>query len=176
VRLTVNVLLGHILVFSFFLFVYFLHFFIIQKCSFNFSVNLFVLVINKIKEIFSFEKKIFISSFLTLFLFFLIVLFCFFGYFIYSFCVCSMLEFTFIVSLFFWLSSFLYTIFSIKLSFVFRKQDESFLKVFLIIFIELIREFSRPIALTVRLTVNVLLGHILVFSFFLFVDIKESII
>lgn len=115
------------------------------------------------------------SSFISFFLFLLVVNFCYFGYFRYSICVCRYIEFTFFLALSFWFSSFLFFIRFEKFSVYLSKGGDSFLKSLSIMIIELVSEFSRPIALTVRLTVNITVGHLLIIIIYSFSESSGSL-
>ncbi|VDM59153.1 unnamed protein product [Angiostrongylus costaricensis] len=102
------------------------------------------------------------SYVISLFTFVVLLLFCFGGYFTYSFCICGILEFTLLYALLAWLTTFLLMISGMKVSVYFSKLGDKFLKTFRMLLVEVVRELSRPIALTIRLTVNVIVGHLIV--------------
>uniref|UniRef100_A0A0K0DRN4 Cytochrome b n=1 Tax=Angiostrongylus cantonensis TaxID=6313 RepID=A0A0K0DRN4_ANGCA len=91
-----------------------------------------------LSNVFSYGLNYSMSYMISFFTFIVLLLFCFGGYFSYSFCVCGMLEFTLF------------------------KSGDKFLKTFRILIVEVVRELSRPMALTIRLTVNVMVGHLIV--------------
>lgn len=115
-----------------------------------------------------------VRSFVSFFIFIFLINMCYFGYYRYSICICRYIEFTFFLSLSFWIRRFFFFISFEKFRVYLRKGGDRFLKSFRMMIIELVREFSRPIALTVRLTVNITVGHILVMSVFLFSESTGS--
>nr|YP_008994650.1 ATP synthase F0 subunit 6 [Protostrongylus rufescens]AGW80390.1 ATP synthase F0 subunit 6 [Protostrongylus rufescens] len=102
------------------------------------------------------------SYLISFFAFLLLLVFCFGGYFSYSFNICGMLEFTLIFSLVAWFSTVLVMMSEGKISVYFSKSGDSYLKTFTMLLIEMVSELSRPVALTIRLTVNVMVGHLIV--------------
>nr|YP_008992261.1 ATP synthase F0 subunit 6 [Bursaphelenchus xylophilus]ACV96739.1 ATP synthase F0 subunit 6 [Bursaphelenchus xylophilus] len=130
-------------------------------------VKKFLLSLN---EVFSYSKSLFLSSFISCFIFLVLLTCCFGGYFSYSFCPCGMLEFTLSLALISWLSTFLSFISSEKVSVYFSKGGDTFLKTLSMLVVEIVSEFSRPIALTVRLTVNIMVGHMISMSLYMSVE------
>nr|AJF94005.1 ATP synthase F0 subunit 6 [Halicephalobus gingivalis] len=112
-------------------------------------------------DVFSYNKNLPLSSFISVFIFLVLLTCCFGGYFCYSFCPCGMVEFTLTYALLAWMSAFLVFISSEKFSIYMSKAGDSFLKTLSMLAVELVSEFSRPIALTVRLTVNIMVGHLI---------------
>lgn len=112
-------------------------------------------------DVFSYNKNLPLSSFISVFIFLVLLTCCFGGYFCYSFCPCGIVEFTLTYALLAWIRAFLVFISSEKFSIYIRKSGDSFLKTLSILAVELVSEFSRPIALTVRLTVNIIVGHLI---------------
>lgn len=115
-----------------------------------------------LKEVFRYSFNIPISYLFSFFIFVILLIFCFGGYFSYSFCICGMLEFTLFYSLVAWLSTLLIIMSSNKISVYLSKSGDVFLKTFTMLIIEVVSELSRPVALTIRLTVNVIVGHLIV--------------
>lgn len=111
--------------------------------------------------VFRYRINLPLSSFISIFIFLVLLTFCFIGYFSYSFTPCGIVEFTFTYAMLSWLRAFLTFISSEKFSIYIRKSGDKFLKTLRILAVELVREFSRPIALTVRLTVNIIVGHLI---------------
>lgn len=111
--------------------------------------------------VFSYRMNLPLSSFISIFIFLVLLTFCFIGYFSYSFTPCGIVEFTFTYAMLSWLRAFLTFISREKFSIYIRKSGDKFLKTLRILAVELVREFSRPIALTVRLTVNIIVGHLI---------------
>lgn len=122
-----------------------------------FNKFLFVLL-----SVFRYSLNYSISYIISFFTFVVLLLFCFGGYFSYSFCVCGMLEFTLLYALVAWLTTVLIIFSGMKVSVYLSKSGDRFLKTFRILLVEVVRELSRPIALTIRLTVNVMVGHLIV--------------
>nr|YP_010286278.1 ATP synthase F0 subunit 6 [Aphelenchoides medicagus]UKS08881.1 ATP synthase F0 subunit 6 [Aphelenchoides medicagus] len=114
-----------------------------------------------VKDVFSYDLNLSLSSLISFFTFIILLTCCFGGYFCYSFCICSMPEFTLVYALLAWLTTLLIFISSEKFSIYMSKEGDSFLKTLSMLMIELVSEFSRPIALTVRLTVNIMVGHLI---------------
>lgn len=108
---------------------------------------------------------------MSFFVFIFLLLCCFFGYFCYSFCLCRIIEFTFVFSLVCWMRTFFSFISSEKFSVYMRKSGDGFFKTFFIFLVEFVREFSRPISLTVRLTVNISVGHLISNSLYMLLDV-----
>lgn len=115
-----------------------------------------------LSNVFSYGLNYSMSYMISFFTFIVLLLFCFGGYFSYSFCVCGMLEFTLLYALVAWLTTVLVMISRMKISVYLSKSGDKFLKTFRILIVEVVRELSRPMALTIRLTVNVMVGHLIV--------------
>nr|YP_003097104.1 ATP synthase F0 subunit 6 [Angiostrongylus cantonensis]ACT88787.1 ATP synthase F0 subunit 6 [Angiostrongylus cantonensis] len=113
-------------------------------------------------NVFSYGLNYSMSYMISFFTFIVLLLFCFGGYFSYSFCVCGMLEFTLLYALMAWLTTVLVMISSMKVSVYLSKSGDKFLKTFSMLMVEVVSELSRPMALTIRLTVNVMVGHLIV--------------
>nr|BCD52134.1 ATPase subunit 6 [Strongyloides sp. EN-2020b] len=151
--------------FDFFLFVYIFHFFL---CFDNNLVYFFFSFFSSLlKDVFSYNVSCFNSYVFSFFLFFLLLISCFGGYFSYSFCFLGIVDFTFLFSVFFWFTTFLFLISSQKFSVYFKKSGDGFFKTFFLLVVELISEFSRPIALSVRLFANIMVGHFIVVLFYI---------
>nr|ADV58583.1 ATP synthase F0 subunit 6 [Ascaris suum] len=142
-----------------FMFVYVLQF------LFYFKESMLGVLVNKFLSllvvVFSYTDSLPLSSVISVFTFLVLLTCCFGGYFMYSFCPCGMIEFTFVYAMVAWLSTLLTFITSEKFSIYISKAGDSFLKTFSMLLVELVSEVSRPLALTVRLTVNVLVGHVI---------------
>nr|ANG44567.1 ATP synthase F0 subunit 6 [Angiostrongylus cantonensis] len=115
-----------------------------------------------LSNVFSYSLNYSMSYMISFFTFIVLLLFCFGGYFSYSFCVCGMLEFTLLYALVAWLTTVLAMISSMKISVYLSKSGDKFLKTFSMLMVEVVSELSRPMALTIRLTVNVMVGHLIV--------------
>nr|QCS25194.1 ATP synthase F0 subunit 6 [Angiostrongylus cantonensis]QCS25206.1 ATP synthase F0 subunit 6 [Angiostrongylus cantonensis]QCS25218.1 ATP synthase F0 subunit 6 [Angiostrongylus cantonensis]QCS25230.1 ATP synthase F0 subunit 6 [Angiostrongylus cantonensis]WKT13325.1 ATP synthase F0 subunit 6 [Angiostrongylus cantonensis] len=115
-----------------------------------------------LSNVFSYGLNYSMSYMISFFTFIVLLLFCFGGYFSYSFCVCGMLEFTLLYALVAWLTTVLVMISSMKISVYLSKSGDKFLKTFSMLMVEVVSELSRPMALTIRLTVNVMVGHLIV--------------
>nr|YP_009162840.1 ATP synthase F0 subunit 6 [Gnathostoma spinigerum]AKM22105.1 ATP synthase F0 subunit 6 [Gnathostoma spinigerum] len=144
--------------------------------------------------VFSFEKKMPMSSSISVVTFLLLLVCCFGGYFTYSFCPCGMLEFTLIYAVVAWFSTLLSYISSEKFSIYMskegdyfiksfamwlwtmpiRKEGDYFIKSFAMLAVEIMSEFSRPLALTVRLTVNIMVGHLISMMLYYFLELFEE--
>lgn len=111
------------------------------------------------------------SCVISVVIFVILLTCCFGGYFMYSFCPCGIIEFTFSYAIIAWLSTFMTFISREKFSIYISKEGDSFLKSFSILLVEIVREISRPLALTVRLTVNVLVGHLVGIRVYQFLEI-----
>nr|YP_009742092.1 ATP synthase F0 subunit 6 [Angiostrongylus mackerrasae]QID77475.1 ATP synthase F0 subunit 6 [Angiostrongylus mackerrasae] len=122
-----------------------------------FKKFLFVLL-----NVFSYDLSCSMSYLISFFTFIILLVFCFGGYFSYSFCVCGMLEFTLLYALVAWLATVLVMISGMKISVYLSKSGDKFLKTFSMLLVEVVSELSRPMALTIRLTVNVMVGHLIV--------------
>ena len=107
---------------------------------------------------------------ISFFLFIFLLFCCFFGYFVYSFTPCGIVEFTFFCAFVAWFRTFLSFISSEKFSVYIRKGGDSYLKTVSILLVEVVSEFSRPLALTVRLTVNIIVGHLIRMLVYLFLE------
>nr|YP_011035809.1 ATP synthase F0 subunit 6 [Halicephalobus mephisto]WRI60240.1 ATP synthase F0 subunit 6 [Halicephalobus mephisto] len=142
-----------------FMFIFVLQFIFYMKNNLlnSLSKNFLYSLIN----VFSYDKNLPLSSFISVFIFLILLTSCFGGYFCYSFCPCGMIEFTFVYAMLAWLSAFLVFVSSEKFSIYMSKSGDKFLKTLSMLAIELVSEFSRPIALTVRLTVNITVGHLI---------------
>nr|YP_006702544.1 ATP synthase F0 subunit 6 [Angiostrongylus vasorum]AFP58675.1 ATP synthase F0 subunit 6 [Angiostrongylus vasorum] len=112
--------------------------------------------------VFSYSLGCSMSYMVSFFTFVVLLLFCFGGYFSYSFCVCGMLEFTLVYALVAWLTTVLVMMSGVKFSVYMSKSGDKFLKTFSMLMVEVVSELSRPLALTIRLTVNVMVGHLIV--------------
>nr|YP_003434085.1 ATP synthase F0 subunit 6 [Teladorsagia circumcincta]ACX85208.1 ATP synthase F0 subunit 6 [Teladorsagia circumcincta] len=123
-------------------------------------------------EVFSFTKKLPLSSIVSFFTFIVLLICCFGGYFTYSFCPCGMIEFTFVYAVVAWMSTLLSFMSSEKFSIYMSKSGDKFLKTFSMLLVEIVSEFSRPLALTVRLTVNIMVGHLI--SMMLYMGLDNS--
>nr|ALD62329.1 ATP synthase F0 subunit 6 [Angiostrongylus cantonensis] len=113
-------------------------------------------------NVFSYSLNCSMSYLISYFTFIILLVFCFGGYFSYSFCVCGMLEFTLLYALVAWLTTVLVMISGMKVSVYLSKSGDKFFKTFSMLLVEVVSELSRPMALTVRLTVNVMVGHLIV--------------
>lgn len=111
--------------------------------------------------VFSYTGDLPLSSVISIFTFVVLLTCCFGGYFMYSFCPCGIIEFTFVYAVVAWMRTFLTFISGEKFSIYITKPGDGFLKTFSMLLVEVVSEISRPLALTVRLTVNVLVGHII---------------
>nr|QXE43455.1 ATP synthase F0 subunit 6 [Ophidascaris baylisi] len=142
-----------------FMFVYVLQF------LFYFKDSMLSILVNKFLKVlvmvFSYTEELPLSSVISIFTFVVLLTCCFGGYFMYSFCPCGMIEFTFVYAVVAWLSTFLTFISGEKFSIYITKAGDGFLKTFSMLLVEVVSEISRPLALTVRLTVNVLVGHMI---------------
>lgn len=112
-------------------------------------------------EVFRYSIVLSQRSIISVFIFLILLVCCFGGYFTYSFCPCGIVEFTFFYASIAWLSTILTFISREKFSVYIRKGGDKYLKTLSILLIEIVREFSRPLALTVRLTVNIIVGHLI---------------
>nr|YP_009050536.1 ATP synthase F0 subunit 6 [Parafilaroides normani]AIG23804.1 ATP synthase F0 subunit 6 [Parafilaroides normani] len=140
-------------------------------CFFEGFLGSFIMgFVSFLMVVFSYSVSLPMSYMISLFTFLVLLVFCFGGYFSYSFCVCGMLEFTLIFSLVAWFATFLVMICSLKVSVYFSKFGDFFLKTFSMLLVELVSELSRPLALTIRLTVNVMVGHLIVGSLYMLID------
>lgn len=111
--------------------------------------------------VFGYSGVLPLSSVISVFTFLVLLTCCFGGYFVYSFCPCGIVEFTFVYAVVAWLRTLLTFMSGEKFSVYVAKLGDRFLKTFRILLVELVSEVSRPLALTVRLTVNILVGHII---------------
>nr|QPF22258.1 ATP synthase F0 subunit 6 [Ophidascaris sp. CYZ-2020] len=142
-----------------FMFVYVLQF------LFYFKGSMMSVLVSKFMSVlvmvFSYTGELPLSSVISIFTFLVLLTCCFGGYFMYSFCPCGMIEFTFVYAVVAWLSTFLTFISGEKFSIYITKAGDGFLETFSMLLVEVVSEISRPLALTVRLTVNVLVGHMI---------------
>nr|QEO33941.1 ATP synthase subunit 6 [Teladorsagia circumcincta] len=153
-----------------FMFVFFLQYLLYFKESMiNVIVKKFFL---SLIEVFSFTKKLPLSSIVSFFTFIVLLICCFGGYFTYSFCPCGMIEFTFVYAVVAWMSTLLSFMSSEKFSIYMSKSGDKFLKTFSMLLVEIVSEFSRPLALTVRLTVNIMVGHLI--SMMLYMGLENN--
>ena len=138
---------------------------------FYFKESLFISLKHKfllaLKEVFGYECNTPLRAVISFFTFSILLVCCFGGYFVYSFCPCGILEFTFFYALIAWLRTILTFISREKFSIYMSKEGDRFLKTLSILIVEIVREFSRPLALTVRLTVNVMVGHLISIMIFI---------
>lgn len=114
-----------------------------------------------LRGVFRYTLSISIRFFISFFTFVFLLIRCFGGYFVYSFCPCGILEFTFVYSSVAWLRVLFSFISREKFSVYISKSGDRYIKTLTIFFVEIISEFSRPVALTVRLTVNIIVGHLI---------------
>nr|ADU78505.1 ATP synthase F0 subunit 6 [Baylisascaris ailuri] len=151
--------MGNVYFLDIFMFVYVLQF------LFYFKESMLSVLVGKFLQslvvVFSYTEELPLSFVVSVFTFLVLLVCCFGGYFVYSFCPCGMIEFTFVYAVVAWLSTFLTFISSEKFSVYIAKVGDSFLKTFSMLLVEVVSEVSRPLALTVRLTVNVLVGHVI---------------
>nr|YP_003433810.1 ATP synthase F0 subunit 6 [Metastrongylus pudendotectus]ACX85136.1 ATP synthase F0 subunit 6 [Metastrongylus pudendotectus] len=147
--------------FDVFLFLYLLHFvYFMEKDIFVF---LFFKKLNDLfSMIFGYLKDYSMSYIISFFTLMILLLFCFGGYFSYSLCVCSMLEFTLSYSLVAWLTTIFLMVSGFKFSVYLSKVGDVYLKSFSMMMVEIVSELSRPLALTIRLTVNITVGHLII--------------
>nr|YP_003433833.1 ATP synthase F0 subunit 6 [Metastrongylus salmi]ACX85148.1 ATP synthase F0 subunit 6 [Metastrongylus salmi] len=142
-----------------FLFLYLLHYVFLLGMVFGF-------VFFKLNELFSmvfgYFKSYSMSYVISFFTLLVLLLFCFGGYFSYSLCICSMLEFTLSYSLVAWLTTIFLMLSGFKFSVYLSKLGDVFLKSFSMMLVEIVSELSRPLALTIRLTVNITVGHLII--------------
>nr|BAV82846.1 ATP synthase F0 subunit 6 [Teladorsagia circumcincta] len=153
-----------------FMFVFFLQYLLYFKES---MINVIVKkIFLSLIEVFSFTKKLPLSSIVSFFTFIVLLICCFGGYFTYSFCPCGMIEFTFVYAVVAWMSTLLSFMSSEKFSIYMSKSGDKFLKTFSMLLVEIVSEFSRPLALTVRLTVNIMVGHLI--SMMLYMGLENN--
>lgn len=126
--------------------------------------------------VFSYTGELPLRFVVSVFTFLVLLTCCFGGYFMYSFCPCGMIEFTFVYAMVAWLRTFLTFISGEKFSVYITKVGDGFLKTFSMLLVEVVREISRPLALTVRLTVNVLVGHVIRMMLFQLLELYLGII
>nr|BAV82864.1 ATP synthase F0 subunit 6 [Toxocara canis] len=151
--------MGNVYFLDIFMFVYVLQFLFYFKESM--LGVLFKKFMGGLVMVFGYSSDLPMSSVVSVFTFVVLLVCCFGGYFTYSFCLCGMVEFTFVYAVVAWMSTFLSFISSEKFSVYISKPGDSFLKTFSMLLVEIVSEVSRPLALTVRLTVNVLVGHMI---------------
>nr|YP_009058871.1 ATP synthase F0 subunit 6 [Parascaris univalens]YP_009445835.1 ATP synthase F0 subunit 6 [Parascaris equorum]AIM58802.1 ATP synthase F0 subunit 6 [Parascaris univalens]AIQ85134.1 ATP synthase F0 subunit 6 [Parascaris univalens]ATX68618.1 ATP synthase F0 subunit 6 [Parascaris equorum]BAV81426.1 ATP synthase F0 subunit 6 [Parascaris equorum] len=125
--------------------------------------------------VFGYSGVLPLSSVISVFTFLVLLTCCFGGYFVYSFCPCGMVEFTFVYAVVAWLSTLLTFMSGEKFSVYVAKLGDSFLKTFSMLLVELVSEVSRPLALTVRLTVNILVGHMISMMLFSLLELYLGI-
>lgn len=143
----------------------FLFFFLLQYILFfgdGFIGGFFKVFLDGLSGVFSYVVFMPISYVISFFSFVLLLVFCFGGYFSYSFCICGILEFTLFYSLVAWFTTVLVLFSGVKISVYLRKFGDLFLKTLSMLAVEVVSEISRPLALTVRLTVNIMVGHLLI--------------
>lgn len=125
-----------------------------------------------VEDSFSYRLRYRIRSIISIFTFLVLLTRCFGGYFVYSFCPCGMVEFTFVYAVTAWIRTLLTFISREKFSVYIRKGGDTYLKTLRIFLVELVREFSRPLALTVRLTVNIIVGHMIRIIIYKFLEYR----
>nr|BAV82623.1 ATP synthase F0 subunit 6 [Angiostrongylus costaricensis] len=153
-----------------FMFIFLLHF--VMFVNEGIVGELFKGFLFFLSGVFNYEKSYVMSYVISLFTFVVLLLFCFGGYFTYSFCICGMLEFTLLYALLAWLTTFLLMISGMKVSVYFSKLGDKFLKTFSMLLVEVVSELSRPMALTIRLTVNVMVGHLIVSFLYMVIEVN----
>nr|AGQ46180.1 ATP synthase F0 subunit 6 [Bunostomum phlebotomum] len=154
-----------------FMFVFFLQYILyFKEGMLNVLVKNFL---GSLVNVFSYSKYLPLSFVVSFFIFIILLICCFGGYFTYSFCPCGMVEFTFVYAMVAWMSTLLSFISSEKFSVYMSKGGDTFLKTFSMLLVEIVSEFSRPLALTVRLTVNIMVGHLI--SMMLYMGIENYI-
>nr|YP_009312565.1 ATP synthase F0 subunit 6 [Contracaecum ogmorhini sensu lato Australia]AOV63327.1 ATP synthase subunit 6 [Contracaecum ogmorhini sensu lato Australia] len=155
-----------------FMFIYVLQFlFYFKESMLGVLVKKFLSVL---VVVFSYDGDLPLSSVISIFTFVVLLTCCFGGYFTYSFCLCGMLEFTFVYAVVAWMSTFFTFISSEKFSVYITKEGDGFLKTFSMLLVEVVSEISRPLALTVRLTVNVLVGHMISMMIYRFLELTAG--
>nr|AJF11576.1 ATP synthase F0 subunit 6 [Baylisascaris schroederi] len=166
--------MGNVYFLDIFMFVYILQF------LFYFKESMLSVLVGKFLQslvvVFSYTGELPLSFVVSVFTFLVLLTCCFGGYFMYSFCPCGMIEFTFVYAMVAWLSTFLTFISGEKFSVYITKVGDGFLKTFSMLLVEVVSEISRPLALTVRLTVNVLVGHVISMMLFQLLELYLSII
>nr|AJF11549.1 ATP synthase F0 subunit 6 [Baylisascaris schroederi]AJF11577.1 ATP synthase F0 subunit 6 [Baylisascaris schroederi] len=166
--------MGNVYFLDIFMFVYILQF------LFYFKESMLSVLVGKFLQslvvVFSYTGELPLSFVVSVFTFLVLLTCCFGGYFMYSFCPCGMIEFTFVYAMVAWLSTFLTFISGEKFSVYITKVGDGFLKTFSMLLVEVVSEISRPLALTVRLTVNVLVGHVISMMLFQLLELHLGII
>nr|AJF11553.1 ATP synthase F0 subunit 6 [Baylisascaris schroederi] len=166
--------MGNVYFLDIFMFVYILQF------LFYFKESMLSVLVGKFLQslvvVFSYTGELPLSFVVSVFTFLVLLTCCFGGYFMYSFCPCGMVEFTFVYAMVAWLSTFLTFISGEKFSVYITKVGDGFLKTFSMLLVEVVSEISRPLALTVRLTVNVLVGHVISMMLFQLLELYLGII
>nr|AJF11575.1 ATP synthase F0 subunit 6 [Baylisascaris schroederi] len=166
--------MGNVYFLDIFMFVYILQF------LFYFKESMLSVLVGKFLQslvvVFSYTGELPLSFVVSVFTFLVLLTCCFGGYFMYSFCPCGMIEFTFVYAMVAWLSTFLTFISGEKFSVYITKVGDGFLKTFSMLLVEVVSEISRPLALTVRLTVNVLVGHVISMMLFQLLELYLGII
>nr|AJF11554.1 ATP synthase F0 subunit 6 [Baylisascaris schroederi]AJF11561.1 ATP synthase F0 subunit 6 [Baylisascaris schroederi] len=166
--------MGNVYFLDIFMFIYILQF------LFYFKESMLSVLVGKFLQslvvVFSYTGELPLSFVVSVFTFLVLLTCCFGGYFMYSFCPCGMIEFTFVYAMVAWLSTFLTFISGEKFSVYITKVGDGFLKTFSMLLVEVVSEISRPLALTVRLTVNVLVGHVISMMLFQLLELYLGII
>nr|AJF11580.1 ATP synthase F0 subunit 6 [Baylisascaris schroederi] len=166
--------MGNVYFLDIFMFVYILQF------LFYFKESMLSVLVGKFLQslvvVFSYTGELPLSFVVSVFTFLVLLTCCFGGYFMYSFCPCGMIEFTFVYAMVAWLSTFLTFISGEKFSVYITKVGDGFLKTFSMLLVEVVSGISRPLALTVRLTVNVLVGHVISMMLFQLLELYLGII
>nr|AJF11565.1 ATP synthase F0 subunit 6 [Baylisascaris schroederi] len=166
--------MGNVYFLDIFMFVYILQF------LFYFKESMLSVLVGKFLQslvvVFSYTEELPLSFVVSVFTFLVLLTCCFGGYFMYSFCPCGMIEFTFVYAMVAWSSTFLTFISGEKFSVYITKVGDGFLKTFSMLLVEVVSEISRPLALTVRLTVNVLVGHVISMMLFQLLELYLGII
>nr|AJF11583.1 ATP synthase F0 subunit 6 [Baylisascaris schroederi] len=166
--------MGNVYFLDIFMFVYILQFlFYFKESMLSVLVGSFL---QSLVVVFSYTGELPLSFVVSVFTFLVLLTCCFGGYFMYSFCPCGMIEFTFVYAMVAWLSTFLTFISGEKFSVYITKVGDGFLKTFSMLLVEVVSEISRPLALTVRLTVNVLVGHVISMMLFQLLELYLGII
>nr|AJF11578.1 ATP synthase F0 subunit 6 [Baylisascaris schroederi] len=166
--------MGNVYFLDIFMFVYILQF------LFYFKESMLSVLVGKFLQslvvVFSYTGELPLSFVVSVFTFLVLLTCCFGGYFMYSFCPCGMIEFTFVYAMVAWLSTFLTFISGEKFPVYITKVGDGFLKTFSMLLVEVVSEISRPLALTVRLTVNVLVGRVISMMLFQLLELYLGII
>lgn len=127
---------------------------------------------NKIRDFFGFSFSIVLSGWVSISYFTIVLLMCFTGYFSWGLGLCRRPEFLIVWGVVAWLASTYGCWCTDGVIVILELQGVYYLDIVFSIWSKVVSILVRPISLVLRLLVNLTIGHVLIFSIVMYVDMK----